>query len=77
MPLTSQIASLFFGSPTTQQTRNDFGIVDDGLSGGKQSFADVRFGTTDFTADTMASVEDEEEARPPYLDVRTLALEER
>ncbi len=71
MPLSSQIASLLFGSQTTQQTRSDFGIVDDGLPGGKQSFADVRFGTADFRSDIMVSVEDEEEARPPYLHVRT------
>jgi hypothetical protein len=71
MSLTSRVANLFSsGSPSTQQGRNEFGIVDDGLPGGKQTFADVNLGPEGFRSKTMAPKKDEEEGRPPYLHVR-------
>jgi len=73
MSLTSLVASLFAGSSNTQQNRNDFGIVDDGLSSGKQTFADVNLGAQELRADTMIAVVEDEEARPPYLHVRIFA----
>jgi hypothetical protein len=70
--LASRVANLFSSKSTTkQQNHNDIGLVDDGLSGGKGSFADVRLGAADFRSDTMApkTTEEEEEGRPPYIHV--------
>jgi hypothetical protein len=71
--LASRIANLFSpgSSSGNQQDHNDIGFVDDGCSQGKQSFADVKLGASDFTIHTMASkaVEEEEEGRPPYIHV--------
>jgi hypothetical protein len=71
--LASRVANLFSSESTTkQQNHNGIGLVDDGISGGKGSFADVRLGTADFRSDTMAPKaieEEEEEGRPPYIHV--------
>ncbi len=69
MSLGSRVANLFSGSTRTQQDRNEFGIADDGLSGGKQTFDDVKLGEEGVRQDIMASKADEEEGRPPYLHV--------
>ncbi len=70
--LASRVANLFSSESTTkQQNHNDIGLVDDGLSGRKGSFADVRLEAADFRSDTMApkATEEEEEGRPPYIHV--------
>ncbi|KAF4632285.1 hypothetical protein G7Y89_g5846 [Cudoniella acicularis] len=70
MSLASRVANLFSsGTSTTQQDRNDFGFVDDGVPARKQTFADVKLGTRRVRSDTMASkaIEEEEESRPPYI----------
>ena len=77
MPLTSPITSLFSGSTTTRPSNNnnEFGIVDDGLSGGKPYLAHVKLGTAaNLRTDTMELAEVEEEARPPYLHVRKCSI---
>lgn len=70
MSLGSRFASLFSGSTDTKQDRHQLDFVDDGLSVGKQTFADVSLGIQGLGSDTMASQADEEEGRPPYLHVR-------
>ncbi len=71
MSLGSLVANLFSGSTSrTQQVRNEFEFADDGLSEGKPTFADTKFGSGGFRSETMASKEDEEEGRPPYVHVR-------
>lgn len=71
MSLASKVANLFSsGSTSTQTNRNGFGFVDDGLSKGKHSFADVKLGSVDLTPEIMASKAVEEERRSPYLHVR-------
>jgi hypothetical protein len=73
MSLTSRVANLFSsGSTGTQQDRSDIGFVDDGLSGGKQAFPDVKLGTEGYRSETMAQKAHEEEGRPPYLHVRNI-----
>jgi hypothetical protein len=70
MSLASKVANLFSsGSTNTHPNRNDFGFVDDGLSEGKQTFADVKLGPEGFTSEIMVSKAVEEEGRPPYLHV--------
>lgn len=71
MSLGSRVANLFSGSTNAQQDRNNFGFVDDGLSTGKQNFANVKLGTEGLGSETMASKADEEEGRPPYIHVRS------
>ena len=71
MSLASRVANLFSsGSTTKTADRNEFGFVDDGLSEGKETFADVRLGREGIRSKTMAPKAVEEEARPPYLHVR-------
>lgn len=69
--LTSRIANIFSpgSSAPQQQNQNGLGFVDDGLSGGKQPFADISLGAAHLGQDTMASEAVEEEARPPYIHV--------
>lgn len=71
MPLASLVANLFSSGSTNTQSDNHncLGFTDDGLSGGKESFTDVRLGTEITGSKTMAPKELEEEARPPYLHV--------
>lgn len=70
MSLTSRITNLFSSGPAKpQQDRGDLGFIDDGISAGKQGYKDTKFGTK--AAVTMAQEVDEEEARPPYLHVRS------
>jgi hypothetical protein len=71
MSLASKVANLFSsGSTNTQAHRNVFGFVDDGLSEGKQTFADVEFGSEGLTSGIMLSKAGEEEGRRPYIHVR-------
>jgi hypothetical protein len=71
MSLTSKVANLFSsGSTNPQSNRPGFGFVDDGLPGGKHTFADVKLGPEGFTPEIMASKAVEEEGRSPYLHVR-------
>jgi hypothetical protein len=71
MSLASRVANLLSSGSTTQTAdRSDFGFVDDGLSGGKETFSDVRLGRQGTRSETMAPKTAEEEARPPYLHVR-------
>ena len=71
MSLASKVANLFSsGSTNSQPNRNHFGFVDDGLSGGKHTFADVKLGPEGFMPEIMASKAVEEERRSPYLHVR-------
>jgi len=70
MSLGSLVANLFPGSATkSQEDRSQSGFADDGLEGGKQTFADANFGAGRFRSENMApkAVEEEEEGRPPYL----------
>lgn len=62
----------FFSSGTTntQQNRNGFGIVDDGVSEDRRTLSDITLGAGKIKSKNMASKETEEEARPPYLHVR-------
>lgn len=70
MSLTSRVANLFFSEPTNpREDRNCLGTADDGLSGGKRTFADVGLGTDLVGSETMPSETLEEEGRPPYLHV--------
>ena len=71
MPWPLGIDNLFSIGSTTQQDRNSFGFVDDGLSGGKQTFADVNLATPGFRPEIMAPKATEGEGRPPYLHVRS------
>jgi hypothetical protein len=74
MSLASKVANLFSSGSTNAQTnRNGFGFAEDGLSGGKDTFADVKLGSEGFTPEIMASKALEEEGRSPYLHVRDLA----
>jgi len=76
MSLTSRVANLFSSSSTSpQQSRNEFGFVDDGVPAGKQGIADIKLGAERVRSDTMAQKAVEEEARPPYLHVRRHASE--
>lgn len=74
MSLGSLVTNLFCASTPTpksqQQDRNEFTFADDGLSAGKQDFADANVRSGRFRTETMAPKEDEEEGRPPYLHVR-------
>jgi hypothetical protein len=72
MSLASRVSNLISsGSPgTRQEVDNDIGLADDGLSGGKGSLADGRFGAAHFKSETMSPQTIEEEGRPPYLHVR-------
>lgn len=71
MSLGSLVANLFSGStPRSQENRNQLGFVDDGLEGGKQTFADANFDARRFRTENMApKAVEEEESRPPYLHV--------
>lgn len=73
MSLGSLVANLFPGSATkSQEDRSQLGFADDGLEGGKQTFADANFGAGRFRSENMAPKaveEEEEEGRPPYLHV--------
>lgn len=73
--LATRIANIFSpsSSASAPQSQNTVpGLVDDGLSSVQQSFADISLGAAHLGADTMASeaIEEEEEARPPYIHVR-------
>ena len=71
--LASRAANLISPESTNKQQNQDgLGFVDDGISGGKGTFVDVKLGTAGFRTDTMApkTTEEEEEGRPPYLHVR-------
>ena len=73
MSLASRVTNFLSSSSSTQQEeRNDLGFADadDGLPGGKGSFADGRLGTKGFRSDSMAQKAVEEEGRPRYLHVR-------
>jgi hypothetical protein len=71
MSLASKVANLFSSGSTSAQTnRNGFGFVDDGLPGGKHTFADVELGPEGYTPEIMAPKAVEEERRSPYLHVR-------
>ncbi|PVH73346.1 mitochondrial carrier protein-like protein [Cadophora sp. DSE1049] len=69
MSLGSLVANLFPGSATkSQEDRSQLGFADDGLEGGKQTFADATFGAGRFRTESMApKAIEEEEGRPPYL----------
>ena len=71
MSLASRVANLFSSSSTgPQQSRNEFGLVDDGVPAGKQGLADIKLGAERVMSETNAQKTVEEEARPPYLHVR-------
>jgi hypothetical protein len=71
MSLASKVANLFSpGSTNAQPNRNEFGFVDDGLPGGKHTFADVKLGPEGFTSESMVSKKVEEKEHRPYLHVR-------
>jgi len=68
MSLASKVANLFSSGSTNSQTnRNGFGFSEDGLSGGKDTFADVKLGPEGIASEIMASKAVEEEGRSPYL----------
>ena len=70
MSLASKVANLFSsGSTSTQTPSNSFGFPEDGLSGGKNTFVDVKMGSEGLRTGTMASKTVEEEGRSPYLHV--------
>jgi hypothetical protein len=69
MPWPLGIDNLFSSGSTTQQDRNSFGFVDDGLPGGKQTFANVKLASQNFRTEIMAPKATEGEGRPPYLHV--------
>jgi hypothetical protein len=76
MSLASKVANLFSsGSSNSQSKRNSFGFPEDGLSGGKDTFADVKLGPEVITSEIMASKAVEEESRSPYLHVRYPTLD--
>ena len=70
MPWPLAFANLFSSGSGAQQSRDNFGFVDDGLSAGKQTFADVNSAAELFSPESMAQEEGEEEGRPPYIYVR-------
>lgn len=71
MSLASFVANFFSRSTSTaREDRNDLGLADYGLPGGKGSFVDVTLGTAALMPETLAQKADEEEGRPPYLHVR-------
>ena len=67
MSLASRVTNFFSSSDSTQ----GFADADDGLPGGKGSFADGRLG---LRSDTMSPEAIEEEARPPYIHVRLFVI---
>ncbi|RDW77030.1 hypothetical protein BP6252_05083 [Coleophoma cylindrospora] len=69
MSLTSRVASIFSSASSNPQREHSksFELVDDGQSEGEGVVRDISFGATGSRSNTMASQEDEEEARPPYL----------
>jgi hypothetical protein len=70
MSLASKVANLFSSGSTNAETnRIGFGFSEDGLSRGKDTFADVKFGSEGFASETMAPKALEEEGRSPYLHV--------
>ena len=74
MSLASKVANLFSSGSTNAQTnRNVFAFSEDGLSGGKDTFVDVKLGSEGFMSENMASKAVEEEGRSPYLHVGHLA----
>jgi len=71
MSLASRVANLISPSSTSsQQSRNEFGLVDDGVPAGKPNLADIKLGSERVISETMAQKTVEEETRPPYLHVR-------
>jgi hypothetical protein len=73
MSLTSRLANLFSsGTTNISDDRNRLAFAEDGLVGGKETSAGVRFGTKLDRSKTMAPKKLEEEARPPYLHVKEL-----
>lgn len=67
MSLASRVTNFFSSSNSTQ----GFADADDGLPGGKGSFVDGRLG---LRSNTMAPKAVEEEARPPYIHVRSYVV---
>ncbi|KAK0111395.1 hypothetical protein ONS95_001756 [Cadophora gregata] len=69
MSLGSLVDNLFPGSTTkNQEGRSQLGFADDGLEGGKHTFADANFSAGRFRTEDMApKTIEEEEGRPPYL----------
>jgi hypothetical protein len=71
MSLTSRVINLFSASTGAQQSRNEIGFADDGLSGGKQTFPDVKLGAEVFGVENMTPGTYDEEPRPAYIHVST------
>ncbi|KAG9241485.1 mitochondrial carrier protein-like protein [Calycina marina] len=65
MSLASRVTNLFFTGSPPPSTIN--GLTDNGLSEGKEAFANAGMGTFLISSETMSSQDIETEARPPYL----------
>lgn len=72
--MTSRITNLFSGSTKPQQESGSFGLLDDGLPGAGEDFTSTKFGASSLgSKEIMAQEASEEEARPPYLHVSSIA----
>lgn len=71
MSLASRVANLFSGSPAVERERSKLNFGDDGLSDEELGFAHRQSRLHAAESDAMAQKDVKEEARPPYLHVRS------
>lgn len=71
MSLASRVANLFSGSPAVERERSKLNFGDDGLSDEEIGFAHRQSRLHATESDDMAQEDVAEEARPPYLHVRS------